>query len=134
MLTGLAIAFVAWVFRRLDDEFLHRPIGFDESHFVWGGWAICGRLVRYRDFIEFKPPVLFLTHALALSLYGYHAFQFRWFFHWFPLVSLISLQLSLQSRRVDKICALALVMGLAVLWTDGSFHDTALSDSESIGL
>jgi hypothetical protein len=131
---AFAIAVVAWTFRRLNDEFLHNPLGFDESFFVWGGWCIRKGLVPYRDFIEFKPPLLFLTHALALAWYGYDAFQYRWFFVWFPLASLIALTLALWTRRIDGLCILAFVLAIVHLWTNAGLHDTALSDSESIGL
>src|SRR5277367_1422443 len=34
---------------------------FDEQWFVWGGWSVLKGLAPYRDFHDFKPPVLFLT-------------------------------------------------------------------------
>jgi hypothetical protein len=135
LLSGLSMMIGAIVFRILNDESLHHP-GFDvdETYFVWGGWSITKGLIPYRDFIEFKPPLAFLTHALAIALYGFKSFQYRWFFLWFPMSSLIALHGALLSRRVDRLCALALILGLTQLWVNPQFHDVALSDTESIGL
>ena len=124
----------AWVFVVFNDGFLHRDIAYDESYFVWGGWCILKGLAPYRDFLEFKPPLLFLTHALALKIYGLDAFQYRWFFLWFPMASVLALQASLVSRGVGKLAALALGLAIVQLWVNPWFHDTSLSDSESIGL
>jgi hypothetical protein len=124
----------AFVFLLRNDPFLHGPLDGDESFFVWCGWSILKGLVPYRDFIEFKPPMVFLTHALALKLHGFDEFQYRTFFAYFPLASLLALQLSLLSRGVDKWLALALTIACTYLWVNPAWHDVALTDSESIGL
>jgi hypothetical protein len=134
LLTTISIGLVIAVFWLLDNQFLFEGIGYDESHFVWGGWCILKGLIPYRDFLEFKPPLTFLTHALALALHGYRDFQFRWFFLYFPLSSLIALYFALLSRGIDRVCLLALILGISQLWVNHQFHDSALSDPESIGL
>src|SRR3954465_12902350 len=68
LLSLLSVAAGAGAFRIMCDNFMYRGIDFDESHFVWGGWCINKGLVPYLQFLEFKPPILFLTHALALKL------------------------------------------------------------------
>ena len=85
----------AWVFAVFNDNFLHRDFAYDEAYFTWGGWSILKGLAPYRDFLEFKPPLLFLTHALALKLYGFPLFQYRWFFLWFPMASVLAVKASL---------------------------------------
>jgi hypothetical protein len=134
VLTLFTLWATTYVFRLLNDRFLHGGMSFDESYFVWGGWSLLKGLVPYRDFIEFKPPLVFLTHALALKMYGFDKFQYRYFFAYFPLGSLLALQLSLLSRGVDRWIALALIIACAYLWVNPTWHDVALSDSESIGL
>ena len=133
---GHAVALYATfcVFRVFNDPFLHNGIGYDEAFFVWGGWSITKGLVPYRDFLEFKPPFLFLTHALALKLFGFANLGYRRFFFLFPLASILSLQLSLILRGIDRVLATTLVLCLVALFVNRTFHDTALSDSESIGL
>jgi hypothetical protein len=129
----VTIAIPMYVFLVLNDGMLHGQTGGDEGYFVWCGWCITKGLAPYRDFIEFKPPLQFLTHALALKLHGFANLGYRHFFSYFPLTSIVLLQLSLISRRVDKLFAMALSIALIHIWL-GKFHDTGLSDSESVGL
>ncbi len=51
-----------------------------------------------------------------------------------PLASLLALLLSLISRGIGKLLALALVLAVVFLWLSPTFHDVSLGDSESIGL
>jgi hypothetical protein len=128
------LAVVAAVFRILDDQLIYRDLNSDESFFVWGGWCITKGLVPYRDFTDYKPPLVFLTHALGLVLYGFAGFRYRWFFVWFPLGSLLALQAALLTRGIHRLLALAWALGLVQLWVNGAFHESALTDAESIGL
>jgi hypothetical protein len=132
--SGLSVAVLVFVFRVLDDGFLRGGLDFDEAHFTWGGWCIRKGLVPYREFLEFKPIMIFLVHALSLALYGFKDLQFRWFFLWFPMASLVALHLAMVSRRIDRLSALALSLAIAHLWVNGRYHDVALSDTESVGL
>jgi hypothetical protein len=52
----------------------------------------------------------------------------------FPLLSLLAFQIALLARRVSRLFAAAVVIGIVGLFMERSWHDTALSDSESIGL
>jgi hypothetical protein len=123
-----------YLFLLFNDGMRHDPRLGDEGFFVWGGWSLTKGLVPYRDFMEFKPPFLFFTHALALELHGFESFGFRTFFTYFPLASILALQISLLTRRIDKVLATGLSVALVHLWVTQAFHDTALSDAESIGL
>jgi len=134
MLLVASVALMGWAFKLLDNEYLYAGFGHDEQYFVWCGWSITKGLVPYRDFSEYKPPVAFLTHALALALHGFRDLQFRWFFLYFPLASLFSLYFAMLTRKIDKVAALALILAIMNLLTTYPFHDTALSDTESIGL
>jgi hypothetical protein len=134
LLTGLTLWLTIRVFLVFNDPMLHGGVNFDESHFVWGGWCMTKGLVPYRDFLEFKPPFIFITHFVAMKLFGYREFGYRWFFLYFPLVSLLSLQLSMLSRGIDRWLSLAVVLGIIQLWVNHSYHDVALSDTESIGV
>ncbi len=131
---GLTLGLSAYVFLLFNDRFLHGGVDFDESHFVWGGWCITKGLVPYKEFLEFKPPFVFLTHALAIKLHGYDAFGYRKLFAYLPLSSLLALQLSMISRGIDKWLALGVVLAIIQLWVNPVYHDVSLGDSESIGL
>ena len=132
--SAATFAIPVYLFLLFNDGLRHSAGWGDEGYFVWGGWSLTKGLVPYRDFMEFKPPFVFLTHALALELNGFEAFGFRTFFTYFPLASVLALQLSLLTRRIDKVLAMGLSVALVHLWVTQAFHDTALSDAESIGL
>src|SRR5208282_3377929 len=100
LLTLYTLRLTAWFFAILNARFLHNGVNYEESFFVWGGWSILKGRVPYRDFIEYKPPLLFLTHALAQKIFGFEHFEYRTFLAYLPLSSLLALQLALVSRRV----------------------------------
>jgi len=130
-----SVVFIVWVFKLLNNDHLYAELGFDEQVFVWSGWCVLKGLIPYRDFLEYKPPMVFLTHALALAIHGFRDLRFRWFFFYWPLASLVALYAAMLTRKIDKLCALALTLAIIHLFVRSSqFHDTALSDTESIGL
>jgi hypothetical protein len=132
--TLFTLTITAYVFLTLNKRFYYNDISYDEEFFVWGGWSITKGLAPYRDFIEFKPPLVFITHALAQSLFGFKHGGYRKFFTLLPLASMLALQLSLVARRVGRVLAMSLVLGVVILFVNPTWHDTALSDCESIGL
>ncbi len=135
-LTATVAMFVvpAYVFVLLNDSMRHSAGWGDEGYFVWCGWSLLKGLVPYRDFMEFKPPFVFLTYALALKLHGLENFGYRQFFLYFPLLSILCMQAALLSRRIDRLLAMGFSLALIHLWVTHEFHDYALSDTESIGL
>ncbi|MBL8957692.1 MAG: hypothetical protein JNK82_43355 [Myxococcaceae bacterium] len=130
----LTLPIVVHVFNRYNDGFRHAGIGFDEPSFVWGGWSILKGLTPYLEFLEFKPPLIFITHALALWLHGFDGFAFREFFSYFPLGAILAVHCALLSWRVHPLAVLAWSLAVIELFVAPGFHDTALSDTESIGL
>jgi hypothetical protein len=128
------LAIVAGVFATLDAPLRVGHLDTDEAFFVWAGWSITKGLAPYRDFLDYKPPLVFLTHALALVIHGFSGFRYRWFFVWFPLGSLIALLIALRSRRMSPLVMLALAVAIMGIWVNARFHESGLSDSESIGL
>ncbi|MFL5305480.1 MAG: hypothetical protein ACJ8F1_09705, partial [Polyangia bacterium] len=130
----LALAVTATVFLQMNKRFFYSPIGYDEEFFAWGGWSITKGLAPYRDFIEFKPPMVFITHAFAQLLFGFKNGGYRKFFTIFPLLSMLVLQGTLMARRIPRLLALALMLAIIVLFVNPAWHDTALSDAEGIGV
>ena len=130
----LALGITTYVFLTLNRRYYNNAIGFDEAHFVWGGWSIKRGLAPYRDFLEFKPPMVFITHYFAQALFGFKDLGFRKFFTVFPLVSVLALQLSLVGRGIGRFFAAAVMVGFVSLFVGGNWHDSALSDCESIGV
>src|SRR5580704_6940030 len=132
--TLVCLAIPSYVFLVLSDGMTHGGIGYDENFFLWGGWCITKGLRPYADFIEFKPPFTFLTHALALKLFGFDGFRYRLFFVYLHLLALGAAELSLLSRGADKVLSTLFLIGYVALFANTRFHDTALTDTESIGL
>jgi len=132
--TLLGLAVTAVIFVELNKRFYYSPIGYDEEFFAWGGWSITKGLAPYRDFIEFKPPMVFITHAFAQLLFGFRNGCYRKFFLLFPLASFLALHGALLARRIPRLLTLSLMIGLLVLIVNPTWHDTALSDCESIGI
>jgi hypothetical protein len=130
----LSLGITAYVFLVLNKRFYYAEIGYDEEFFAWGGWCINKGLVPYRDFLEFKPPMVFLTHALAIFLFGFKNGGYRIFFAIYPLLSVLTLQSALIARRVNRFLAMSVMLGVVSLWVNPTYHDTALTDCESIGL
>ncbi len=122
------------LFRALSAPMFSPALGYDEQVFVWCGWSILKGLVPYRDFIEFKPPLIFLTHALALKIFGFEGCKFRIFFAGFVLLSILALHLALLSRGAGRILTASLTAGIVYLFVNYAFHDTSLADAETIGI
>jgi hypothetical protein len=107
---------------------------FDEQWFVWGGWSVLKGLAPYRDFHDFKPPVLFLTEAAAIATFGSAHQRFRMFFTAMALASIAAVTLALMKRGVGALLSVVVGLLVASLYLDPGFHDSSLNDSESIGL
>lgn len=131
--TVLTLALSAILFLTLNKRYFYSHMGYDEGFFVWGGWSITKGLVPYKEFLEFKPPFVFLTHALALKLFGFAGQRYRIFFAAFPLMGVLSLQTALIARKIPRWLVCGTVLAIIPIFLRYQFHDTALSDSESIG-
>ena len=122
------------LFYILNDRIMKSGLGYDEQLFGWGGWSITQGLRPYIDFLEFKPPMVFITYAMAIWTFGEKNTDFRVFFSLFAALSVVALHVSLMSRRMNRAISTALISALVFAWVNPSYHDNALGDAESIGL
>jgi hypothetical protein len=132
--TLVAIAIPLHLFWIFNYRMFRGGLGYDEQFFAWGGWCITRGLAPYVDFFEFKPPMVFITHAFAIALCGPKGINYRWFFTIVPMVSVCLLHISLLTRRINRLMSVALVSALVFAWVNPGYHDNALQDAESIGL
>ena len=132
--TGIALGLPGWAFWRLTRPMLGNGIGYDEQFFMWGGWSMLKGLAPYRDFIEFKPPMTFLSHAIALKLFGYHEEHFRYFFFALALTSILTFTGSLIKRGTDLVLTSTLALAIVYFFVHPGYHEAFLADTESIGL
>jgi hypothetical protein len=127
----LAIHRIFWTFAR---RLTFSTMSADEACFLWAGWSYNRGLVPYRDFFEWKPPVVFICNAIALHFLGLEEQRYRYFFTYLAGIALFALTAALLSRRVHKIVILALMTVIIGLWLEASFHDSSFDDAESIGI
>jgi hypothetical protein len=130
-LGALVLTDVFWVLAR---RLTYAGINYDETFFLWGGWSITRGLVPYRDFQDFKPPMVFLTNALAVALFGVPHQRFALFFAGLTLASYLTLYLALVRRGAGRALATVVVALIAYTMLDRRFHDSSLDDAESIGM
>ncbi len=133
-ITFVALMVPLILFYILNDRIMKSILGYDEQLFAWGGWSITQGLRPYVDFLEFKPPMVFITYAMAIWTFGDKVTDFRIFFSLFAAISILALHVSLLSRRMNRAISTALVGALVFAWVNPSYHDNALNDAESIGL
>jgi len=122
------------LFYILNDRIMKSGLGYDEQLFAWGGWSITEGLRPYIDFLEFKPPMVFITYAMAIWTFGEKNTDFRIFFSLFAAFSVVALHVSLLSRRMNRAVSTALISALVFAWVNTGFHANGLGDAESIGL
>jgi hypothetical protein len=133
-ITFAALMIPLILFYILNDRIMKSGLGYDEQLFGWGGWSITQGLRPYVDFLEFKPPMVFITYAMAFWTFGEKNTDFRIFFSLFAALSVVALHVSLLSRRMNRAVSTALISALVFAWVNPSYHDNALGDAESIGL
>ncbi|MBK7584835.1 MAG: hypothetical protein IPI67_32180 [Myxococcales bacterium] len=130
----VCLALTARLFWVLDQMAVHSIIGYDEQYFLWSGWSVTKGLAPYSEAFEYKPPLLFYTQALALKLLGFEHMRYRWFYLFFPLGSVLAVQLSLMRRGANVLATLGFALLASWYFTDPRFHDNHLGDAESIAL
>jgi len=131
---AICLAVPCWVFWRLSIPMLQTALGYDEQVFVWTGWSILKGLAPYKDFLEWKPPLAFLSHAAALKLFGFHGYHFRYFFGFLSIGSIGALLASLVKRGGDVFVCSALGLAMVYLLLYPGWHETYVQDTEAIGL
>lgn len=132
----IGVAALARVAAVLSKPLTFSGYSYDEQFFLWGGWSLLKGLVPYRDFLDTKPPVLFLTEAAALGLFGSSSAEqhFRLFFSILAVGSICAVCIALIKRGVGVLLAVATSLLVVSQYFDPRFHDSSLNDVESIGL
>src|SRR5689334_5277472 len=73
------LAAVTIVHSIIGRSFLYTATKFDEQFFLNEGFSLGKGLVPYRDFLELKPPALFVMNMLALKIFGFEDMRYRHF-------------------------------------------------------
>lgn len=126
---------VAAVYALFSRAFLYTAIGFDEQYFLSEGFAVARGLVPYRDFQEFKPPLVFLLNALAIKIFGVADMRFRWFFWLLAAGAFAVVAVALLSRGVPRLVVVAVEALMLNTFFDGRLHEAgSINTAETAGL
>ena len=109
-------------------------MGFDGQSFVWYGVNILNGHIPYRDFFEFKPPVIMWLNAFGILCFGYDGYSFRWLPFILISVSFCMFYAALRKMSVSRLFVFLVTLSVVYLVFTPSFHDGTLNDSESCGL
>ncbi len=130
----VTLGLIAKLFVTFARRLTFSPTSADEACFIWAGWSLNRGLIPYRDFTDFKPPLVFFLNAFALKLFGQEHQRYRYFFAGLVGASILSLSAALILRRVNKFIVVALAIVIFSLWLDPSYHDSSFNDAESMGI
>lgn len=126
MLAGLAV-----FHHVLGVKYRFAQIAYDEHHFLFQGWSVLQGQVPYKDFQDFKPPVIFLVNALGLKLFGLEDLGYRNFLSLLSLAGFAAVALALLSRRVHRGLVLGAIALMIEHFYDDGLHNGVINDAES---
>ena len=109
-------------------------IAYDEHYFLNEGWSVLKGQIPYRDFQEFKPPVIFFVNALGIQLFGLEELGYRKFLALLSLASFLALAAALLSRRVSRLLVAGVLMLLIEHFYDDGLHNNVIADAETLAL
>src|SRR5689334_14345546 len=65
------------------------PFGYDQAAFMIGGeMTVKHGAITYRDFLDTKPPLIFIIYGISSVIFGHHEWSIRAFDILFHLLSL----------------------------------------------
>lgn len=131
---ALVLLWVAVFHHVLGVKYRFAQIAYDEHYFLIEGWSVLQGQIPYKDFQEFKPPVIFFVHALGLQLFGFEGLGYRKFLAILSLVSFIALAVALLSRRVHRLLVVGALMLMVEHFYDDGLHNAVINDAETLAL
>ncbi len=134
VLDVVTLAFIVAFHRVMSAKAVHAPLGFDEHYFLWEGFSVTRGMVPYRDFQEFKPPMVMLVNALGLKLFGLHAMAYRRILFLLSVGAFLAFAIALLSRRTSRLLVGALVALMISHFFFSGFHESSIDNSETVGL
>lgn len=109
-------------------------IAYDERFFLNEGWSVLKGQVPYRDFQEFKPPVIFFVNALGLELFGLEDLAYRNLLSLLSLAGFLALTLALLSRGTNRWLVVGALMLMIDHFYDDELHNAVINDAETPAL
>jgi hypothetical protein len=109
-------------------------IAYDEHYFLNEGWSVLKGQIPYKDFQEFKPPVIFFVNALGLQLFGLENLGYRKFLSLLSLAGFLAVTVALLSRRIHRVLVVAALMLMINHFYADSLHNGVINDAETPAL
>lgn len=131
---ALVVLWLAVFHHVLGVKYRFAQIAYDEHYFLAEGWSVLQGQIPYRDFQEFKPPVIFLVNALGLQLFGLEGLGYRKFLALLSLAGFLAITVALLSRRIQRLLVVAALMLMITHFYDDGFHNSVINDAETPAL
>ncbi len=131
---ALVVAWVTVFHHVLGVKYRFAQIAYDEHYFLAEGWSLLKGQIPYKDFQEFKPPVIFFVHALGLELFGLEGLGYRKFLALLSLAGFLAVTAALLSRRINRWLVVAALMLMVEHFYDDGLHNGVIDDAETLAL
>jgi hypothetical protein len=131
---AIVVVWLAVFHHVLGVKYRFAQIAYDEHYFLTEGWSVLKGQIPYRDFQEFKPPVIFFVHALGLELFGLEDLGYRNLLSILSLVGFLAVAVALLSRRIHRVLVVAALMLMIDHFYDDGLHNAVINDAETLAL
>lgn len=131
---AIVVLWLAVFHHVLGVKYRFAQIAYDEHYFLIEGWSVLKGQIPYRDFQEFKPPVIFFVHALGIKLFGIQNLGYRKLLAILSLVSFLAIAVALLSRRIHRLIVVAALMLMINHFYDDWLHNGVINDAETLAL
>jgi len=131
---ALALLAVTLFHHVLGAKYRFAQIAYDEHYFLFEGWAFLNGQVPYKDFQEFKPPVIFGVEALGIQLFGLEGLGYRKFLALLSLAGFLAFAVALLSRRVNRWLVVGALLLMVNHFYDDGLHNSVINDAETLAL
>lgn len=109
------------------------PFGYDQAAFmVAGEMGIKHGAVTYRDFLDTKPPLIFVIYGLASVIFGHHEWSIRAFDILYHIASLLVLYKVFKRVLADETVAFASVILYVFFYATSGYWMTAQAETFAV--
>ncbi len=106
------------------------PFGYDQAAFmVAGEMGIKHGAVTYRDFLDTKPPLIFVIYGLASLIFGHHEWSIRAFDILYHIASLFVLYKVFKRVLADETVAFTSVILYVFFYVTSGYWMTAQAET-----
>ena len=112
----------------------YSPLSYDERFYIYGGYSILHGEVPFKDFQNLKGPLLSMSEAVGIKLFGLEHQGYRELPLAMAIGSMTLVVGALLQRGVYRLLALGFGLLIGSIYLDPGFHDSSLNDAESFVL